>query len=217
MMPRYPRWLAPAAFSGALFVLLVSLPWLANRVGAYQDTPPAGRTGAPGEGTCASCHSGGLNDGVGTLTIGGVPTSYTPGQKYALTVSLARSGKSRWGFELTSLYTTGNAYAGTIEAPSNRTILQTRTSKVYISHTTTLGADGTFAGTSNGPVTWTFDWTAPAAGGGSVTFYAVGVACNNDGNDGSGDLVYTTNTASAEGSPTPVSGVTWGWIKSHYR
>ncbi len=217
MKPLYPRWLAPAGLFGALFILLASIPALSHRATAYETTPPAGRTGAPSETTCASCHSGGLNDGVGTLTIGGVPTAYTPGQKYSLTVSLARTGKSRWGFELTSLYATGNAFAGTLEAPSNLTALQTKSSKVYVSDTIELGADGTFAGTANGPVTWTFDWTAPAAGGGSVVFYAVGVAANNDANDGSGDLTYTTNVTAAEGSPTPVSTVTWGWIKSHYR
>jgi hypothetical protein len=216
MKPRYPQWLAPATRNGAIVLLLIVAPALVHRAIAYETTPPAGRTGAPGETTCSSCH-GALNNGQATLTISGVPGSYTPGQKYTITVSLARTGSSRWGFELTSLFTTGSAYAGTLAATSNTTTIVTKSSKNYIVDTTTLGADGTYAGTSNGPVSWSFDWTAPAAGSGAVTFYAVGLAANNDGNNDAGDYVYTVNAPSAEGSPTPVSTVTWGWIKNQYR
>ncbi|HET7904405.1 MAG TPA: choice-of-anchor V domain-containing protein, partial [Candidatus Eisenbacteria bacterium] len=145
------------------------------------------------------------------------PSSYVPGQKYTLTVSLARAGKTRWGFEVTSLFTTGGAYAGTLSAPSNLTLFQTKTSKGYVSHTNTLGADGTFAATANGPVVWSFDWTAPAAGAGNVTFYLVGIACDYDGESSPGDLVYSTSVAVTEGSPTAATSTSWGWIKSTYR
>nr|HMT30309.1 T9SS type A sorting domain-containing protein [Bacteroidia bacterium] len=40
----------------------------------------------------------------------------------------------------------------------------------------------------------TFNWTAPAASTGTVTFYASGNAANNDGNE-SGDYIYKTSQA----------------------
>ncbi|HEU4333793.1 MAG TPA: choice-of-anchor V domain-containing protein [Candidatus Eisenbacteria bacterium] len=216
MYPRHRPRLGPAIAPAALFLLLSTSPSLAPEASAYSDVPPAGRTGAPGETTCASCH-GALNDGVGTLLLGGAPSSYVPGQKYTLTVSLARAGKTRWGFEVTSLFTTGGAYAGTLAAPSNLTLFQTKTSKGYVSHTTTLGADGTYAATANGPVVWSFDWTAPAAGAGNVTFYLVGVAADNDLDAGPGDLVYSTTVSVTEGAATATASTTWGWIKATYR
>ncbi|HSQ61114.1 MAG TPA: choice-of-anchor V domain-containing protein [Acidobacteriota bacterium] len=209
-------WLGPAIVPAALFLLLATIPSLAPDAAAYSDVPPTGRTGAPGETTCASCH-GDLNDGQGTLALEGMPSSYVPGQQYSLTVSLTRAAATRWGFEVTSLFTTGSAYAGTLAAPSTRTLFQTKTGKGYVSHTTTLGEDGTYAGTSNGPVIWRFDWTAPAAGAGNVTFYLVGVAADNDADAGPGDLVYTTSVAVTEGAVTATTTTTWGWIKATYR
>jgi hypothetical protein len=210
-------WLASAAAAGIVLGWLVATPSPAPSAVMYQDAPPAGRTGAPGETTCASCHSGGLNDGQGTLTLTGIPSSYVPGTKYSVTVTLGRTGQSRWGFEVTSLRDSDDAMAGTLAAPSNLTQILTKTSRSYVSHISGSGPDGTFAGTANGPVSWTFDWTAPAAGTGAVTFYLVGVAADNDGNDGSGDRVYTTTVSFAEASTTAVRQTTWAWIKANYR
>ncbi len=52
---------------------------------------------------------------------------------------------------------------------------------------------GTFAGQANN-ATWSFDWTAPGAGVGQVTFYVAGNAANNNGSD-LGDRIYATSTA----------------------
>jgi len=48
---------------------------------------------------------------------------------------------------------------------------------------------GTYAGTANGPVSWGFNWTAPASGTGKVYFYVSGVAANDNGSS-SGDYCY---------------------------
>ncbi len=207
-------------FVGGLFPLLACL--VASSVftataTAYPDAPPLGRTGAPTENTCASCH-GTLNDGLGgVLEISGVPASYIPGQTYTLTISLTRTGKSRWGFEMTSLRDADDSYAGVLADISVYTGKGTRQSKDYIYQTNADGADGTYWNTNNGPVTWPVEWTAPAAGAGSVTFYAVGVAGNGDNNADSGDPVYTTSVTAAEEVTTPTTTTTWGWIKDHYR
>jgi hypothetical protein len=184
---------------------------------AYSDRPPARRTGAPGESTCNGCHSGALNDGLGVLTITGAPASYLPNQKYSVTVTLTRGGQSRWGFELTVLRKADNIMSGTLTATSPLTTTQVALGKTYVSHTTLFGQDGTHAGTANGPVSWTFDWTAPAAGADTVVFYAAGVAANNNGDADPGDLVYTTRAMSAEDRSTPAAASTWGGLKRRYR
>src|SRR6516225_7167192 len=89
----------------ALVVSVLSIPVM---VYAFGSNPPLGNTGAPGQGTCASCH--------GTLTAGsGVtvthPTTYTPGgAAVPMTVSIPSTG----GFELAVLTQSGNTQAGTL-------------------------------------------------------------------------------------------------------
>ena len=212
--------LLPSALVVFLVASLTFLAWAfgpARGAVAYSDTPPMKKTGGPGEGTC-SCHNGGLNDGVGTIAITNVPASYVPGQAYTVSVTLARAGQSRWGFELTCLTSGGNA-AGTIANTTPFTLLQTgSTGRQYISHTTLNSPnDGTFAGTADGPVTWSFQWTAPAQGTGTVTFYVCGVAADNSLDADSGDFDYTTSVSATEGSPTPATASTWGKIKALYR
>jgi hypothetical protein len=145
---------------------------------------------------------------------------YAPGQTYALTVSLARSGQQRWGFQITSLFVSDDTYAGTLASTSDFTRDDATVFRGYVSQTINTGADGTYAGTVGGPVSWTFDWTAPAAGGGTVRFYLVGVAADGDDGADSGDLVYTNHSVTSAEVPTTATtetGTTWGWIKSHYQ
>ena len=77
---------------------------------------------------------------------------------------------------------------------------QTSTSgnRSYLKH----NAQGTAPGTS-GAKSWTFQWTAPAAGAAEVTLYAAGNAANNDGGSG-GDRIYATFFSSAEQATVPV-------------
>ena len=157
-----------------------------------------GNTGGPGEGSCIQCHSNGPDDG--DLFIQGVPANYELQQTYTLTVSLEDSGQSRWGFQLTAM-DGSNTGAGTIVNTETTTSTTTAFGKDYVSQT----GSGTYNGTPDGPVTWSFDWTAPATNVGPVTFYAAGNAAN--GNFGtSGDNIYTTNeTADAPASVTPTA------------
>lgn len=210
--PSLPSLLLPACLT-LLISVLVGVP----RAEAYSDQPPARRTGAPGENTCAACHNGGLNDNQGTFSILSVPASYTPGQTYTISVSLARAGQTRWGFELTCLLTSTSAAGGTIISTSALTATQLSSGKTYIAQAGgTAPNDGTFAGTADGPVTWSFSWAAPAAGAGSVQFYAAGVAADNSADADAGDYVYTTSASSSEGVVTDVTSTTWGKIKAAY-
>lgn len=204
-------------FLAAIWMVFLN-PLTPRRVAADSELPPARRTGAPGENTCFTCHNGGLNDGSGTLAIVGVPGAYTPGSVHTISVTLTRAGASRWGFELTCLKTSDGTAAGTLASTTPLTYLQTSSGKTYVSHTTlNTPNDGTYSGVANGPVNWTFQWTAPPAQSGEVRFYAIGVAANASGEADGGDFVYTVSAPSAEETPSAVENTTWGKIKLRYR
>ena len=203
-------------------VLLSSCVWITvdlppHRAGANSTLPPAAYTGAQGEGTCVTCHTGSLDDGLGLALILNAPAAYTPGQTYGIAVAVAKSGKSRWGFELTCLKNSDNTAAGTFANPTPYTGTQSQGGRNYVSHTTlNPGYDGTFADSLDGGG-WVFSWTAPAQGSGAVTFSAVSVAADNNQSANSGDDCYTSTAASTEGPATPLTPTTWGAIKRKFR
>ncbi|UCE18049.1 MAG: hypothetical protein JSV84_14470 [Gemmatimonadota bacterium] len=163
---------------------------------AYSSNPPNGRAGdPPSRMTCTQCHdSFALNSGDGMLSIDNVPDIYTPGETYTITVTLSDPGQSRWGFELTTL-DDDNAQAGTIVVTEDTNTQLSDNSGSNPDYIKQRSA-GTFAGTNDGPVSWTFDWTAPLTDVGEVTFYASGNAANNNEST-SGDYVYTASATSS--------------------
>lgn len=164
--------------------------------------PPDEKTGAPNEGTCADagCHaSNDLNVEGGSLIVT-IPQTYIPNEVYTIIVNLERAGQSKWGFEMTALDADG-ARAGTFAADDAANTQLTETnSKQYIQHTTagTAGADDAHS--------WEFEWTAPDADMGPITFYAAGNAANGDFTP-VGDYIYTTQAESIPPVPV-VAGVT---------
>jgi len=177
-----------------VYLMFLMVPLIAY---AYSSGPPDGKTGAPGEGTCHDCHNSfPLNSGDGNFQIQG-PAQYVAGQTYTITIQISDPGHQRWGFEFTNL----GVGTITIIDPTN-----TQLSGNYAKHTST----GTHNGTPNGPVTWTFDWTAPTINPpDSIIFYAAGNAANGNFNN-QGDYIYTTHftthfvtTGIDEGTPLP--------------
>jgi uncharacterized protein (TIGR03437 family) len=164
--------------------------------------PPLSMTGAPGEGTCVGCHYtyGEPNTGAGHVRIVGLPAVYTPNQTYNVTVTVADPQARSWGFETTALDALGrsalnaNGTSPTVGNLSGTDDLTTtkRTSavdgktRIYISHFT----NGIQQGQANS-ASWTFQWTAPNANAGDVTFYASGNAANNQVSP-ENDYIYTT-------------------------
>ena len=194
----------------------------ARKATAFSFIPPVSESGAPGEGLCSQCHTGGVNLAGGSLEIQNVPPSYTPGQTYSITVQLQRAGQSRWGFQLVPVRDSlqHTVMAGWLTAVSNTTIVSSNFVdtgfRAYASHYSGL-TNGTFAGTLDGPVSWTFNWTAPvAAGAGTVTFYCAGNAAKGSGSPDAGDVIYTATATSNEAPATAVSETTWGKIKALY-
>lgn len=216
-------WLVPAVLALCALVIAGALASSGPRPAtAFSLAPPVSHTGAPDEALCTNCHTGGFNLAGGSLEIQDVPANYTPGQVYAITVQLQRTGQQRWGFELVPTRDSSGVrvMAGHLTATSNTTTLQggvvSGKLRIYVSHYSGF-VDGTFAGTANGPVSWTFDWTAPQAGAGTVTFYCAGNAANGNGSSGAGDVIYTATKTSAEAPVTAVTSTTWGKIKALYR
>jgi hypothetical protein len=157
----------------------------------------AGYTGSPGEQNCTSCHSGTINSGSGSIAIATSipPAGYTPGQTYQIDVTVTDATSSLFGFGFEALLTSGNVNAGTFTI-TNPASTQIKTASVSgnvrnnVVHTLNGGA-------SAGQKVFSFNWTAPAAGSGDVTFYAVGNAANGN-NANSGDKIYSTNSTIGE-------------------
>jgi uncharacterized protein (TIGR03437 family) len=198
-------------------VAIMSFYLLSDRAGVRVSAkvfggPPLGFTGAPDEGTCVGCHytfnvPNPPNTG-GSVVITGLPATYSPGQTYTLTVTVAHPTARRWGFETTALVSNGSSNGiGNLTILDNiRTIKRDANNRVYISHYATESAspaeDGTAPGKA-GSNSWSFSWTAPPASSGNVTFYAVGNAANNQVSP-EDDYIYTTSAVARAPNSPPV-------------
>lgn len=173
-----------AVFSSVILILLLTV--IAENAFTSSGGPPPGKTGSPGDGgaTCASgCHTGmAVTAVVGWITSNVPVTGYVPGQTYTITATASQSGCVRFGFQISPQSSTGT-YLGTLVVTDlvNTQIVSTK----YIEQKTA----GTTGFTGSHP--WTFNWTAPAAGTGTVTFYGA-FNCSNNNNSSSGDNIYTS-------------------------
>lgn len=153
----------------------------------------ANYTGAPGFANCTQCHAGVVNSGPGNVEITtNIPNLlYTPGQTYQVTVTLNSGGgnQAKYGFMLAPMF--GTAYKGTLQATDGTCFVEA--TGRWITHTSS-GASGGIPSKS-----FTFNWTAPAAGSGTVILYAAGNCANGNGGD-SGDQIYTTSLTLNENS-----------------
>ena len=146
---------------------------------------PAARTGSPGDGpgnTCAmsGCHVGGINTFPGSVAIdvSDIPSNgYVSGQSYTIGVTVAESGRSSYGFQLTAEDGAGNKMGNYLAASGSKVV-----SGNWVTHTS-----------PNSSGSWTFDWIAPS-GNSTVTFYAIGNAANGN-NSASGDHIYASNVS----------------------
>ena len=160
------------------------------------EAAPAAASGAPADNnrTCATsgCHSGTASDRDGLISSTVPSTGYIPGETYTMTVSITEAGISRWGFQATAQNSNGQLQGTYTITNTGQTRLSPGTGgNKYVTHTT-AGNSG-----STGSKTWSFDWTAPAAGTGTVNFYTAVMAANNNGGT-AGDLVYKDQLALEE-------------------
>jgi hypothetical protein len=190
-----------SSISALILILLVQTS--GNDAHSNNSGAPAGRTGSPADGlTCATsnCHAGNPTISPSQIITSNVPVSgYLAGQTYTITAACAQVGINKYGFQISPQATNGSLLGQLI-------ITNTTTTKIvstkYVTHT----ASGT-AGI--GGRTWSFNWVAPAAGTGDVTFYGSFNFTNSSSTAG-GDIIRTNTLLISEDLTTsgiaPVNG-----------
>ena len=177
----------------------IALQWTVS----YTNTSgsPGFYTKAPTENDCSSCH--GSSSKSTKLTLTGAPSGgYVAGTKYSMTLSYSTSNKKN-GFQITVLDSATKKPTGTL-AVSDKTNTHSSTNgsnkRQYLTQTSA----------GSGKTSWTFDWTAPKSGTGTVIFYASFNLSNGNGNDDAGDAIYYNSFNIKEGSSvsTPVADFT---------
>jgi hypothetical protein len=145
--------------SGILIILLSS-----GLLFSYPGGAPAGKTGSPGDvNNCNSCHNASIAEKEGYITSDAENQVYTPGSIYTITASMpVPSNVKRMGFEVSPQSADGKLQGKMIVTDKDRTQLVGKGK--YITHTS-KGSDAT------GAKNWSFQWQAPVAGSGDVTFY----------------------------------------------
>jgi Reeler domain. len=148
------------------------------------------KTGGPGaSGSCNSCHSGGSLANA-TITVRkkddlSMVTKYKPGEVYRVELSSMHPTNFHNGFQLMALKS-GNTQAGTFQGLSADHGTKVVNGIVIVEHNKAIMQTGASFLTF-------FEWIAPVAGTGTVEFYGVINAVNNDGGTG-GDAVSNTLT-----------------------
>lgn len=164
--------------TGATFITAIS----------YPDGAPSSVTGSPGDNnkTCtkSGCHSGTASTMLNAMTSNIPVAGYVPGTTYQVTASITDPSVVKFGFEISPQNATGTVL-GTMSLSDAVKTKFTAANAKYITHTT---SGNTFNGHT---ATWSFNWTAPAAGTGPVTFYGAFMYANNNGGT-SGDVVKTS-------------------------
>ncbi len=170
------------------------------------------RNGAPGSnGTCAACHGGGTGTTTASISLkvkasgAAVTGSYTPGTVYTVSLTGNNADLAFFGFQLTA--TKGAAQAGTFSNLGSNKHAAMLSGLQVIEHSTALAKTG-------GVYEATFDWTAPAAGTGTVIFNGIINGVNHDGGTG-GDKVSEIVTLSLTES-TPPTGIAGRDLLNHF-
>jgi uncharacterized protein (TIGR03437 family) len=171
-----------------------------------------GATGAPGEQTCSQtqCHLGTAPNAYGsvTVTFAAGATTYTPGVKQRLSVTIMDPNATMWGFQLTARQTANTgAMAGSFTStdrftavlcmatPNDPTYLfrdfgenqncPATKPLAYIEHT-----EAGSRRVKRESQTFEFDWTPPATNVGEIRIFAAANAADGNSNE-SGDRIYS--------------------------
>lgn len=159
-------------------------------LGLAHNSYTGGYSSAPGRQTCASsCHGG----TAGTLVVSGFPATYQPLQTYNVTV-MHNGGSRIVNFNASTRIGSTSTVAGTFTAGLNSTLY--------------TGADGGVYASPHSIDSAKFQWTAPAAGSGTVNFFAAAFQGTTSSNNGQSSRVTlaaaenTTGVSEQESSPT---------------
>lgn len=185
-------------FAHAALVLFALPATMYSKAGA----PDAAGAGVPGESTCAVCHSGNGTGNVAVTFPNGL--TYTPGTNQTLTVTVTDPVEKSWGFQLTARASSSvKAQAGSF-TPGTDGFTQVVCMNNSLDNQTWIGCANDFypliyieqtasgvQALKPGSASYTFKWTPPSSNLGNVTIYVAGVAADNNGSAGGGDITYT--------------------------
>lgn len=173
---------------GLLFGTLV---WLAN-----SGNPPTGRTGAPFNGNCNDCHSGGTYDG--TVEIEGLPGTIDPDVTYDLSFKMTATvgAPVKGGFQIVVVDANDANCGDLIPITGQGTGTENLMSREYIEH---RSGGKNFA---SGIVSWNFQWKSPTSvPGNTVKFYYIGNFCNGNGGTGGDKPIWSNVSVPFAGAP----------------
>lgn len=203
-----------------LFILTLFgfMTFLMSHSGGRATSQGEGNTGAPGDDakTCATCHSGGDFGASIAITLtdadGNEVSDYIAGQTYTVAATVnTTSNANGYGLQMVGLVDANNSNAGSLANQSTNAQIGQVGDRSYLEQAG-LSALNEFSA----------EWTAPASGSGSVTFYAAGQAANGNGQTGGDDATQASfqfgenvvestvefNTVDLEISPNPIRDIT---------
>jgi Secretion system C-terminal sorting domain/SprB repeat len=176
-------------------VIIMSVIFLGNTYNP--SNPPNGNTSSPGDGSdCGNCHGGGTYGG--NVAITGVPATIMPSTVYPITVTITKTSGTPvvGGFSLKSENNFNNI--GTFAAGTGTSL-----SQGYVRQSSAK----TFGAATN--VSWTFNWTSPAAAalanGTTVSFYTSAIMGNNNGSTGGDAVVNGVASGVFQAAVTPLT------------
>lgn len=176
---------------GSIFISEFTSSADGNPTGAPQPSAGDPKSGA----TCAKsgCHTGNPVTPLTGLITSNVPVAgYTPGATYTFTATITRSGHTKFGFEISPQDASGT-FLGTLIATD---AVNTKLATHFFSGSGNIaGKYITHSNASTG--TWSFDWTAPIAATGDVTFYGAFNAAGGSSNQ-TGDSIFTSTLVVSE-------------------
>lgn len=171
-------------FLGVTF--LISLGLISGITNGSQ--APFGHTGSVGDAkNCTVCHSGAAPLTDNNISTNIPVTGYIPGTTYTITLDVTKAGINKFGFQLTSENSSGIKKGAFIITNAS----QTKMIQSEVTHT------GNGTGATNNQKVWSVDWTAPAAGTGTIFFFSAINAANGDGGV-NGDQIILSSTSISE-------------------
>lgn len=147
------------------FIILTSTVIFAITIlTAYSGGAPMGKTGSPGDNyiNCSQCHNGPPQQALAWITTDIPASGYISGTTYTVIVTANHSGAVKAGFQLCAEDNSNQKQGELI--PTNLTETKL-TGTNHITHT----SNGVTC--IAGQRSWSFDWKAPTAGTGEITFY----------------------------------------------
>lgn len=186
-------------------VLLIAIISMGNS-GGRATVAGSGNTGAPGDAgsTCISCHGGSTDIEVGldiaiTDGDGNSIEKYVPGTVYngSVTINPTMGAPAAYGFQIVAINAALNEdgeSVNTFANPSANTQLATiANGRQYAEHNGPSGTDNVF----------TFEWTAPEANSGTVTFSSIPVATGLTSTAATEETMRLVVPSNSSNAPSP--------------